>query len=131
VDLPNGGVAQLVNDAIIQGPANTNGALVIVGGESATYAPSSLTVNNSIFTGDGSPSSVGIQEFGGCIAPPSGTGNTFTSLGANVSPSGCGSLGSGDPPGPVVDAPEPSSWLLLLTAFAGLSLTYLLPRPRR
>ena len=113
VDLPNGGVADLENDSLIQGGANMNGALVIVGGESPLLAINSLTINNSNLEGDGNPASIGVNELSGCIAPVQGSGNTVTNLGTTISPAGCGTLGT------VSAVDEPSPFWLLLTALGG------------
>ena len=115
VDLPNGGVGVLENDTIIQGTANSNGALVIYGGESPFNTPASLAISGTMFEGDGSKSSIGVNEIGGCLAPVQGSGNTVTpgSLGTDISPAGCGSLGT------VSAVDEPSPFWLLLTALGG------------
>ena len=115
IDAPNGGIIKLVNDSIIQGPVNSNGALIIVGGESPLLA-SSLDITGTTLTGDNGASthpSIGVNELSGCIAPVSGSGNTISGLNTDISPAGCGSLNA------AVAVPEPSSLWPLLGAIVG------------
>ena len=50
VDAPNGGVLDLVNDSIIQGPSNSNGALVSYGEEGVLFTTNSLNAVNTDFS---------------------------------------------------------------------------------
>ena len=112
VDAPNGGVVDLVNDSIIQGTANKNGALIIIGGESPILPVNSLTITNTTLSGDGASDSIGVNELSGCIAPVSGSGNTVSGLNKDTNPTGCGSLGA------VVSADEPRTLGILAIALA-------------
>jgi hypothetical protein len=113
IDLPNGGVGVIQNDTIIQGINNENGALVIYGGESP-FTPVTLDVSGTDFIGDGSLTSIGVNEIGGCSAPVAGTATAkFQNLGSNVSPSGC--IAS-TPAAPATPVAEPRALVLLLTA---------------
>jgi hypothetical protein len=116
IDLPNGGTIDLAGNTITQGTSNQNGALVIVGAENPIYTSTSLVATNNVFTGDGNPKSVGIREFDAsgniaCVAPPTGSGNVFSGVGAYVMPSRCGSLTGGT----LVAVPEPGTLPLLAT----------------
>jgi hypothetical protein len=63
VDAPNGGVLKLVNDSLIQGPANSNGAMVSYGEEGVLFATNSLTADSSfVSTANG----LAIQELSVC-----------------------------------------------------------------
>ena len=115
VDLPDGGIAKLVNDSIIQGSTNSNGALVLVGGE-ALLPTSSLDITGTTLSGDDGASghpSIGVNEISGCIAAVTGSGNTVSGLNTEINPAGCGSLGT------VSAVDEPSPFWLLLTALGG------------
>jgi hypothetical protein len=127
VDLPNGGVGVIQNDMIIQGTNNSNGALVIYGGESPFNSPASLDVSGTTFFGDGAPNSVGVNEIGGCLAPVAGTGpGTFQNVATQVNPSGCLA-----PAVPVPTVPEPPSLWLLLTALSGCCAAAVVARARQ
>jgi len=82
VDLPNGGVGVIQNDMIIQGTSNSNGALLIYGGESP-FDAGSLDISGTLFQGDGASTSVGINQLGSCAVPVTGTA-TFQNLGADI-----------------------------------------------
>jgi hypothetical protein len=120
VDLPDGGIAKLVNDSIIQGPGNQNGALVLVGGE-ALLPKNSLDITGTTLSGDNGlsgHSSIGVNELDAagnpfCVAPVTGSGNTVSGLTIEISPAGCGSIGT------VSAVDEPSPLWLLLTALGG------------
>jgi len=122
VDLPNGGLAGLVNDAIIQGPSNSNGALILYG-EDGALPGSGLSIVGSTLAGAGLPDVIGVREFGGCPAPVNGSNNTLSGLTTEISPTGCGSLNSS----PVVTVPEPGTIGLMV---AGLFWLVYLLRPR-
>jgi hypothetical protein len=107
VDAPNGGVLKLVNDSLIQGPANTNGAMVSYGEEGVLFATNSLTAKSSFLS---TANGLAIQELPTCITPANVTGSTFSGVRAKINQPNCI---SGDPP---ADVPEPSSLWLLLTA---------------
>ena len=116
VDASFGGIVDLVNDAIIQGSANSNGALIIMGGESPLLTNNSLTITNTTLSGDGN--GTGVSELDGnaaasCIAPVAGSGNTVSGLTTDIKPAPCGALNA------AVAVDEPSSLWLLLGALAG------------
>jgi hypothetical protein len=113
VDAANGGIVALLNDAIIQGPANSNGALIIIGGESPLLTNNSLTITNTTLAGDGALDSIGVNELSGCIAPVAGSGNAVSGLTTDIKPAPCGSLNA------VAAVDEPASLWLLLGALAG------------
>lgn len=112
VDIPNGGIADLVNDALTQGPANQNGAMVSYGEEGLhaiganTFA---ITDTTFISTANG----LAIQELPTCVAPVTSTGNTFQGVRTIINQPNCIS----DPPTP---APEPASPSLLGAALLGM-----------
>jgi len=111
VDLPNGGVGVIQNDMIIQGTANSNGALLIYGGESP-FVAGSLDIAGSLFQGDGASTSVGINQLGSCAVPVTGVA-TFQNLGTDIK----APAQACTPETPAV--PEPASGWLLLTALGG------------
>jgi hypothetical protein len=128
VDLPNGGVGVIQNDMIIQGTNNSNGALVIYGGESPFNSPPSLDVSGTTFFGDGAANSVGVNEIGGCLAPVTGTSNnSFTNVTTPVNPPGCVAAA----PPVVPSVPEPPSLWLLLTALSGCCAAAVVARARQ
>jgi len=67
---------------IIQGTSNSNGALLIYGGESP-FDAGSLDISGTLFQGDGASTSVGINQLGSCAVPVTGTA-TFQNLGADI-----------------------------------------------
>lgn len=117
IDAPNGGVVDLVSDSIIQGSTNSNGALIIMGGESPLLANNALTITNTTLSGDGASDSIGVNELSGCIAPVSGSGNTVSGLNKDINPTGCGSLNA------AVAVDEPRTLGILASALALLAFS--------
>ena len=109
IDIPNGGVADLVNDTLIQGPANQNGAMVSYGEEGLHgVGTNTFAITGSTFAS--TANGLAIQELPSCVAPVTSAGNTFQGVRAVINQPNCI---SGDPP---ADVPEPASLWLLLTA---------------
>jgi hypothetical protein len=126
VDTPNGGIVDLVNDTLIQGPANQNGALVSYGEEGLHgIGANTFTITDTTF--DSTANGLAIQELPTCVAPVTSTGNTFQGVGAIINQPNCIS----DPTTPV-DAPEPDTCVLLATAMLGFGgISFLFPRLRQ
>ena len=121
VDIPNGGIANLVNDALTQGPANQNGAMVSYGEEGLhPIGANTLAISNSNFTS--TANGLAIQELPTCIAPVTSKGNTFQGVSTIINQPNCIS----DPPTPVA-VPEPGTCVLLITALFGFGIS-LLPK---
>jgi hypothetical protein len=118
IDLPNGGVADLVADTLIQGPANQNGSMVSFGEEGLVSADNSLAISDSTFIS--TANGLAIQQQPTCVAVVQSSNNTFTGVSAIINQPDCITGGpTGPPTGPPVDAPEPASLVLLGSALAG------------
>jgi hypothetical protein len=120
VDAPNGGVLDLVDDSIIQGPSNSNGALVSYGEEGVLFATNSLSAVNTDFSSIAS--GLAIQELPTCITPAAvlNDGNTF-GAGRVINQPNCLT----NAPAPSTPAvPEPGSLALLTGALFGLGAAY-------
>ena len=112
IDVPNGGVAQVINDQLFQGTANQNGALIAFGEEGLKQTTNSLAVSGTVFNGDG-VGSIGINEFGGCAGPITETNDTFNNVTTPVNASsGCVTTGTTtgtSTTATVAAVPEPSA----------------------
>ena len=88
VDMPNGGNAHLVGDALIQGPANQNGALVSYGEEGLhSSGANTFAISHSTFTS--TANGLAIQELPTCLAPVTLTNDMFTGTSAIINQSNC------------------------------------------
>src|SRR6516164_1574039 len=88
VDIPNGGNAHLVGDALIQGPANQNGALVSYGEEGLHSSDgNTFAISDSAFTS--TANGLAIQELPTCLAPVTLTNDMFTGTNAIINQSNC------------------------------------------
>ena len=88
VDIPNGGIADLVGDALIQGPANQNGALVSYGEEGLhSSGANAFAISDSTFTS--TANGLAIQELPTCLGPVTLTNDTFTGTSAIINQSNC------------------------------------------
>ena len=88
VDIPNGGNAHLVGDALIQGPANQNGALVSYGEEGLhSSGANAFAISDSTFTS--TANGLAIQELPSCLAPVTLTNDMFTGTSAIINQSNC------------------------------------------
>jgi hypothetical protein len=114
VDLPNGGIADLIGDTLVQGPANQNGAMVSYGEEGLhAIGANTFAISDSTFTS--TANGLAIQELPTCLAPVTLTNDTFTGVSATINQPNCTNTPS-TPPAPVASVPEPQSLWLLLTA---------------
>jgi len=88
VDIPNGGNAHLVGDALIQGPANQNGALVSYGEEGLHSSDgNTFAISDSAFTS--TANGLAIQELPTCLAPVTLTNDMFTGTNAIINQPNC------------------------------------------
>jgi len=88
VDIPNGGNADLVGDALIQGPANRNGALVSYGEEGLhSSGANTFAISDSTFTS--TANGLAIQELPTCLAQVTLTNDMFTGTSAIINQSNC------------------------------------------
>ena len=88
VDTPNGGNAHLIGDALIQGPANQNGALVSYGEEGLhSSGANTFAISDSTFTS--TANGLAIQELPTCLAPVTLTNDMFTGTSAIINQSNC------------------------------------------
>ena len=112
IDIPNGGVAQVINDQLFQGDKTQNGALIAFGEEGLKQTTNSLAVSGTVFNGDG-VGSIGINEFGGCAGPITETNDTFNNVATPVNASsGCVTTGTTtgtSTTATVAAVPEPSA----------------------
>jgi len=117
VDIPNGGIADLIGDTLVQGPANQNGAMVSYGEEGLHgIGANTFSISDSTFIS--TANGLAIQELPSCLAPVTLTNNTFTGTSAIINQPNC-TAGPVGPVGPVASVPEPQSLWLLLTALGG------------
>jgi hypothetical protein len=116
VDAPNGGVLDLINDSIIQGPSNSNGALVSYGEEGVLFATNSLSAVGTAFSTIASGTA--IQELPTCITQAAvlNGGNTF-GAGRVINQPNC-LTNAPSPSTPAV--PEPGTLTLLTGALLSL-----------
>jgi hypothetical protein len=87
VDTPNGGNAHLVGDALIQGLANQNGALVSYGEEGLDSGANTFAISHSTFTS--TANGLAIQELPTCLAPVTLTNDMFAGTSAIINQSNC------------------------------------------
>jgi hypothetical protein len=88
VDIPNGGNAHLVGDALIQGPANRNGALVSYGEEGLhSNGANTFAISDSTFTS--TANGLAIQELPTCLAPVTLSNDMFIGTRAIINQSNC------------------------------------------
>jgi hypothetical protein len=106
VDIPNGGIADLIGDTLVQGTANQNGALVSYGEEGLhAIGANTFAISDSTFTS--TANGLAIQELPTCLAPVTSTNNTFTGVRAIINQPNCLVVSA-------PSVPEPQSlWLLL------------------
>jgi hypothetical protein len=125
VDAPNGGVLDLVNDSIIQGPSNTNGALVSYGEEGVLFTTNSLNAVNTDFIS--TANGLAIQELPNCITPAAvlNGGNTFQGTRAIINQTNCLTNAS------LPTVPEPGTLTLLTGALLSLSVLRRLSSQKR
>jgi hypothetical protein len=124
IDVPNGGVATIEGNTIVQGTNTQNPAMIAYDAEHLAYTDNSLLVKDNSFTNYLPGLAIGVDNYSGGNGDPPVyaqlTGNTFTDL-------------SGDSPStfqPVtrpVSTPEPSTFVLL----AGALLLWPATRLRR
>jgi hypothetical protein len=111
VDIPDGGIAKLVNDTLIQGPANQNGAMVSFGEEGLhPIGANTFAISDSTFIS--TANGLAIQELPTCVAPVTSTGNIFQGVRAVINQPNCINTGWTSPSDPEY-VPEPPSWALL------------------
>jgi hypothetical protein len=88
IDVPNGGIATISGNQIIQGAATQNYKMVDYGEEGIVYSNNSVLVSGNSFTSTGTPSAIAIYD------PPCVTvqlaSNTFQGITTIVNPAGCG-----------------------------------------
>ena len=94
-------------------------------GEEGLHAigANTFAITNTTFISTAN-NSVAIQELPTCVAPVTSKGNTFQGVRTIINQPNCIS----DPPTPV-DAPEPDTCVLLVTAMLGFGIGFLFPRP--
>jgi hypothetical protein len=119
IDVPNGGIVDIENTDLIQGPGTHNSTMLRFGEEGLPYASNSLDITNTDFLS--TSGGIGIQSSAasGCTLQ----NTTFSGLGTNVDPASfCTIAGASQ-----VDEPS----LIWLAWLGGLSLTLLYAAPRR
>ncbi|HTV46653.1 MAG TPA: hypothetical protein VMF05_15175, partial [Stellaceae bacterium] len=87
VDIPNGGIATITGNVIIQGAASQNYKMIAYGEEGLLYSQNSLLVSDNSFTSIGSEPATGIYD-PDCIAIQL-TGDTFSNIATPVDPASC------------------------------------------
>ena len=138
IDLPDGGIAQIVGNQIIQGAATENYKMIGYGEEGLSYANNGVLLSGNVFTNIGAPNPIALYD-------PQCVGvllvdDTFNGVTTEVSPSGCVAGGSpavslaaapartaDDPPA----VPEPNGGGLLLAALGGWAVAAQLRKRRR
>jgi hypothetical protein len=86
IDLPNGGVATIAGNQLIQGPASPNYKIVDYGEEALSYPENSLVVTDNSFVNT-APTAIGIYD-PNCI-PVQTSGNSFDGVNTPVDPPQC------------------------------------------
>ena len=91
VDIPNGGIATIAGNQLIQGPASQNYKIIDYGEEGLVYSENSLTVTDNNFVNT-APSATGIYD-PYCI-PAQTFGNSFQDVPMPIDPAQCEELQS-------------------------------------
>src|SRR6266478_3833755 len=86
IDIPEGGVAVISGNRILQGPATQNNKMVAYGEEGLPFGNNSLSMSNNVFI-NSAPNATGIYD-PKCI-PVQLTNNIFKGVAAPVNPFGC------------------------------------------
>jgi len=86
IDIPEGGVATIAGNQLIQGPASPNYKIVDYGEEALSYPQNSLVVTDNDFANT-APAATGIYD-PKCI-PAQTSGNSFVGVGTPVDPPKC------------------------------------------
>jgi hypothetical protein len=86
IDIPEGGVATISGNQIVQGVASPNSKMVAYGEEGLSYSNNSLLVSENVFT-NGAPNSIGVYD-PNCV-PVQLVNNTLQGVATIVSPSSC------------------------------------------
>ena len=85
IQASNGGIVVVAGNTLVQGPSAQNHKIVSYGAEGMSYPNNSLTVSKNSFVS--TTGSIGISD-PACV-PVELDGNTFTGLGAAVTPASC------------------------------------------
>ena len=128
IDIPNGGVATITGDQIIQGAATENYKLIDYGEEGLLYSDNSILLAGDTLTSIGTPNATGLYD-PNCVTADL-RNDTLNNVTTPVNPSNCVVyqsvpsvraaaliLAADDPP-PVS---EPGTFWLLLPALTGLA----------
>jgi len=138
IDIPDGGLAEILKNQIIQGAATENYKMIDYGEEGLPYTSNGIVLYGNNFTNIGAPNPIALYDprcVGGVLLD-----NTFVGVTTEVDPSGCLAGGSparspdldlartaNDPPA----VPEPNGTAMLLSAFGAWAVASRLGRSRR
>lgn len=86
IDVPNGGIATISGNELVQGADSPNRSMIDYGGEGLSYSENSLVVTSNDFVNTGG-SAIGIFD-AGCV-PAQLSGNTFSGVDTPVYPPQC------------------------------------------
>ena len=108
IDVPNGDVAMITGNTIVQGPSAQNHKMVVYGGEGLPYANNSATFATNTFIS--TANSIAIEDLSylyvtPCIPMIVAADNTFTGVSQVVYPPECEA--SAAPPSPPPPPPPP------------------------
>lgn len=103
IDVPNGGIAMISGNTIVQGPSAQNHRMVNYGEEGLVYTNNSATFSGNTFVS--TTNSIAIEDFP-CIPMVVAADNTFSGVSAVVDPPQC-EVGAAPPPPSPPPAPPP------------------------
>ena len=88
IDLPNGGVATISGNDIVQGSATQNSTMVAYGEEGLPYSTNSVDASGNSFTSSGPSGAIGIND-PNCVGVEVTADNTFAGVATPVLPPQC------------------------------------------